>query len=178
MKSVFCLLSILFVISLSLVAQNDGLKDLEDLRDKQNALLEYSEEDMVEIPGKDIVMAPPEYFEYNDSIGGFFHPGSSTSIQILEIQNASMSDATESLNQTYFETQGFHLKKDSVLTLNNGNSAKIYITDYTVNNEAYERIFFFTGHDKTIWVNVNYPAIVKDLVYKPVMSSLKTVKPN
>ncbi|MDA3819041.1 MAG: hypothetical protein PF590_00995 [Candidatus Delongbacteria bacterium] len=178
MKKAFCLLSILFVISLPLIAQNEGLKELEDLRDKQNAMLEYSEEDMVEIPGKDIVMAPPEYFEYNDSIGGFFHPGSSTSIQILEIQNASMTDATKSLNQAYFETQGFHLKKDSVLQLNSGKQAKIYITDYTVNNEKYERIFFFTGNEKTIWINVNYPIIVKDLVYKPVISSLKTVKTN
>ena len=34
---------------------------------------------------------------------------------------------------------------------------------------------FFTGSDPGIWINVNYPAIVKALLYKPIIESLKTV---
>ncbi len=175
MKDIVCLLSLLFVLILPLSAQNDALKELEDFRDKQNSMLEYSEDDMVKIPDTDISMAPPEHFEFSESLNGFFHKGSSSSIQILEIQNVSMKNVTKSLTQAYFEKQGFHLKKESVLQLDNGNKAKIYLTNYKVNNENYQRIFFFTGKKNTIWINVNYPAIVKDLLYKPIISSLKTV---
>ncbi|MGC9331708.1 MAG: hypothetical protein ACP5DZ_07520 [Bacteroidales bacterium] len=178
MKSVFCLLFSIFILILPLSAQHEELKELEALRDKQNAMLEYSEEDMVNVPGMDVRMAPPEHFEFSESINGFLHKGSSASIQILEIQNVSMTDVTKTLNHAYFEQQGFQLTKESMIELNNGEKAKIYLTNYEVNNEKYERIFFFTGTENTIWINVNYPAIVKDLLYKPIISSLKTVNKN
>ncbi len=178
MKNAIGLLLIIMVFNVPLIAQNDGVEKLQDFSNTQQAMLEYDKEDMVKVPGKDVIMAPPEHFEYTDSIEGFFHPGSSTSLQVLEIKNVSMMDVTGSLTSSYFENQGFHLKKDSTLRLNNGNKAKIYITEFSVSNEKYERIFFFTGEENTIWINVNYPSIVRDLIYKPVMSSLKTVKPN
>ncbi|MFO7791120.1 MAG: hypothetical protein R6V32_11170 [Bacteroidales bacterium] len=174
MKNILYIL-ILLLFSVQASGQNEDMEDLEDFRKKQSSELEFDKEDMVDIPEMDIRMAPPEGFEFHDSLNGFVHKGSSASIQILEIENVGMKNATESLTQEYFKQQGFQLEKESVLQLNNGKKAKIYVTDYTVKDENYQRIFFFTGNKNTIWINVNYPMIVKDLIYKPIIASLKTV---
>jgi hypothetical protein len=178
MKNIICLMSLLFVLIAPLSAQNEGIKKLEDFSEKQKSMLEYSEDDMVNIPGMDISMAPPAHFKHDESLPGFLHKGTSASIQILEVQNIKMETVTKSLTQAYFEQQGFQLEKESVLLLDNGKKAKIYLTNYNVNDEDYQRIFFFTGGKNTIWINVNYPAVVKDLIYKPIISSLKTIKHN
>jgi hypothetical protein len=150
--------------------------ELSDFVKRQNAKLDLSEKDALKAPNTNVSMVPPENFELNPATNGFIHEGSATTIQIIEINNVSAESITASLNAEYFEKQGFKLESEQEIQLNNGKTANIYITHFEVNGEAFYRIFFFTGNENTIWINVNFPAIVKGLLQKPIIASLKTVK--
>ncbi|MEA1874080.1 MAG: hypothetical protein U9N51_06595 [Bacteroidota bacterium] len=172
------LLHILFISSM-LMAINSTCYAQDELTDfvkRQNAKLDLSEKDAIEAPNTNVSIIPPENFELNPATNGFIHEGSATTIQIMEINNVSVKNVTTSLNTEYFKNQEFNLESKQDIQLNNGNFATIYLTKYTVNEEDFYRLFFFTGDKKTIWINVNFPAIVKDLLYKPIIASLKTVK--
>lgn len=97
-------------------------------------------------------------------------------MQVIEIKGVSYKKVTSSLNASYFEGQGFHLIESKQLQLKSGKMAFIYRTNYSVNNADYERIFFFTGNENTLWINVNYPLVMKPLVYNVVENSLKSVR--
>ncbi len=170
----FRLIVVAIIISISGLSygQNDDLKAFSE---EQLARLDKSDAERVNAPNTDVKIAPPESFVKESTINGFIHKGSSTSIQVITIRNAGYQSVTKSLTNEYFEKQGFTLEKTEEMILQNGEPAKLYITSFSTNAEKYQRIFFFTGKENTIWINVNYPKIVEGLLYKPVISSLKTV---
>jgi hypothetical protein len=163
--------SAIFATTLS-YAQSD---DLQAFADNQQARLDKSDADRVTAPNTNVKLAPPDDFVKESTINGFIHKGSSTSIQVITIRNAGYQSVTKALTNEYFQKQGFTLEKTEEMTLQNGEPAKLFITSFKTGSENYQRIFFFTGKENTIWINVNYPEIVKGLLYKPVISSLKTV---
>jgi len=172
------LLHSLFIASIFLAISptTHAQDELSEFVKRQNAKLELSEKDALQAPNTNISMVPPENFELNPATNGFIHNGSATTIQIMEINNVSTANITTSLNSEYFEEQGFKLESKQDIQLNNGNFATVYLTKFTANEEDFYRLFFFTGNEKTVWINVNFPAIVKGLLYKPIIASLKTVK--
>ncbi|MDA3912439.1 MAG: hypothetical protein PF448_13885 [Bacteroidales bacterium] len=172
------LLHILFIVSTLMVISpaSHAQDELSDFVKRQNAKLDLSKEDALQAPNTNVSMVPPENFELNPTTNGFIHEGSATTIQIMEINNVSAESITKSLNAEYFENQGFKLESKQEIQLNDGGSATVYVTYFNVNGEEFYRLFFFTGNEKTIWINVNFPAIVKGLLQKPIIASLKTVK--
>jgi len=166
------IVTLLTIISTTSYAQDE----LSDFVKRQNEKLNLSAKDAQQAPNTNVHMVPPEDFELNPSTNGFIHKGSATTIQIMEINNVSAAKIIKSLDAEYFDKQGFKLESRADIQLNNGKNAIIYLTQYNTNGEDFYRLFFFTGNEKTIWINVNFPAIVKILLYEPIIASLKTVR--
>ncbi|MFO7879339.1 MAG: hypothetical protein ACQES0_05990 [Bacteroidota bacterium] len=173
MKPKYLLLTMWAILfSFSSVAQTEAL---EEFSEKQKERLDKSNAPKTEAPNTDVHIAPPEDFIVQPSINGFIHKGSSTSIQVIEIHNVCCEAVIKSLSKNYFKEQGFDLIKSESIQLHNGDTGKLYLTKYSAGGENYRRIFFFTGIDNTVWININYPTIVEGLIYKPIVASLKTV---
>jgi hypothetical protein len=175
MKQTLQRMSLAFLFTLFYIgcyAQNE----LSDFVQRKHETLDLSTQKAQKAPNTHVMMVPPENFVLNPGLSGFIHNGSSTTIQVLEINNVSSQKIRESLNAAYFKAQGFKLESQEIITLNNGEEAIVYLTQFTVNNENFCRLLFFTGEETTIWINVNYPAIVKTLLHKPIIASLKTVR--
>ncbi|MFW6302033.1 MAG: hypothetical protein ACOC01_00780 [Bacteroidales bacterium] len=173
MKPKYLLLTMWAVmISFASAAQTEAL---EDFSEKQRARLDKSNAPKTEVPNTNVHIAPPADFDVQPSINGFIHKGSSTSIQVIEIHNVCCETVIKSLSKNYFKEQGFELIKSERIRLHNGDAGKLYLTKYTAGEENYRRIFFFTGINNTVWININYPTIVEGLIYKPIVASLKTV---
>lgn len=172
---------ILPIITLSLLLLCTSIQAQEEdklagFMESQKAKLDLSNKTPVNAPNTDVYLVPPENFTMNPSSNGFIHNNSATTIQVVEINNINSEQIIASLNKDYFAKQGFVLEKKETLLLNDGSSANLFVTSYQVGEEKFNRIFFFTGEQSTIWININFPSIVKSLIYQPLIASLKTVK--
>ena len=69
----------------------------------------YDESKMVAIPSTNIRIQPPEYFQYSDSLPGFLHVGTMSSIQVQEVVGTSYLLISMAMDSAYFASQGMTL---------------------------------------------------------------------
>ncbi|OFY92249.1 MAG: hypothetical protein A2309_13575, partial [Bacteroidetes bacterium RIFOXYB2_FULL_35_7] len=128
-------------------------------------------------PNTQIQLKPPAHFVPYEKIHGFMHPGSSSTLQVTEIQGTPYVMYVKGLTEEYFAQQGIKLVNTENITTKNGNKAVIYTLSFTVKGIDYERMMMFTGdYDRTIWVNANYPVMTKFLLESVLKNSLLSVR--
>jgi hypothetical protein len=156
MKKIVLLLSL--VISLSITAQEKT----------------FFAEDNVSI-------VAPTGFKKVDFFKGFFNYSNGASIQIESVTDIAYVLVAEGFTQQNLEAQGVTLiKKENITNPNGQNGILITLRFNVTENEEirqYERLSYLTGDmNKTIFLNANYPVLVKDLVYEAIKTSLLTAK--
>lgn len=168
------LIAILFLFFyLNSSAQND---DLDAFVNNQQAKLIYDSSKLVKVPNLDVYLIPPDYFEKDSSINGFYHAGSASTIQVIEIKNVSFRVIESSMTEAHIANQNYKLLKKKSLTTVTGKSGIIYYLSFISNNVEYERAMFFTGEKNTIWVNINYPTTMKKLLLPAFEACLQSVQ--
>lgn len=168
------ILTLLLFVLISLISTAQA-EHADSLHNLNNEDIQLKNNEKIKAPGTSVFIVPPKHFEEKRSANGFIHKGSSTIIQIQEIEGIGYKKTIKKLDHDHFKSQDFKLKEEKDIKLNDGEKAHLFIAEYIAENEKYERLMLFTGKESTIWVNVNYPAIVKPLIYKPVIASLKTI---
>jgi hypothetical protein len=138
-----------------------------------------------EIPGTDIKIIPPAYFKpfIKDGKYGFMHEGAAASISIQEVKGSPYVMVVQSLTKDYIESQGMkYISREDVKT-KQGKDGVIIAVGFTVKstdgkqNIDYERLMLFTGdYSKTVWVQGNYPVLVKKVLYLVIRESLLSVQ--
>lgn len=169
-------ITILLMLLMCTSIQAQESDELAGFMESQKAKLNLSNKTPVNAPNTDVYLVPPENFAINPSNNGFIHNNSATTIQVVEINNVNSEQIIKTLNTAYFAEQGFTLEHQETIVLDDGKVANLFVTSYQVGDEKFNRIFFFTGKQSTIWININFPSIVKSLIYQPLIASLKTVK--
>lgn len=186
-KFSFIKLKIITFISIIFLASNAFSQENKDNLNQQG--------EFILVPNTDIKIALPENFEPLNQENVFIHKGSSSTVQVLEIQGTSYSVFTKDLTKEYFKTQGLELiSQENVKTKDNkdgtmfivsfmakANSPSTIIVDDSLTSVqkdvAFERIMFFTGNqNKTVWINANYPVVAKDLLFDVLKKSILSVK--
>lgn len=138
------------------------------------------------IPNTQILITPPAHFKFVEKINGFIHLGSSASITATAVDGTSYLQVAEGLTPEYFKTQNAILISCEDVKTASGMEGKLYTLSFqTTSNDTskkvlqFERMMFFTGdYNRTIWLNANYPALLKKLLYSVMRESLLTVKFN
>ena len=166
---------LLFVSCFSLLslAQEADLNAF--VQDKQ-ASLEYDVAKLVQAPNTNVFLIPPEYFIPDNNINGFSHPGSGTTIQVLEIPNVNHRTIEKGMTTEHFESQEYQLIEKAEITTEAGNRAVIYYVRFSTENTEYERAMLFTGEKNTIWVNMNYPVSMRKLLFPAIEATLKSIQ--
>lgn len=164
---------LLTLIPVMVFTQEDKLSAFIE---EQNAKLVYHESKLKKVPNLNLLIIPPEYFEEDATLNGFVHRGSATTIQILEVEGVSYNTIDAGMTPEYIASQGFEFVQRKDFQTVTGQTAVIYFVRFISNNIEYERCMFFTGNNKTIWVNVNYPLSIKKLIYPQIESMLYSIQ--
>ena len=136
------------------------------------------------VPGTDISFLPPKYFIVLPQKNTLLHPPTSSTIQVNEIDGTAYSMLVKNITPEYIEKQNAHFisRKDTVT--DDGKKATLFLVSFTVEAKdslhtqlEFERYMFFTGnYQKTIWINVNYPVIARQVIAETLLNSLLSVK--
>ncbi|MDD2386309.1 MAG: hypothetical protein PHP52_05950 [Bacteroidales bacterium] len=150
--------------------------NLDEFVAEQQAKLVYDQSKLIQAPNTNVFLIPPEHFVADPTINGFVHPGSATTIQIIEIPDKPYTVIDEAMSETHIKSQGYIYKERQEIITETGKKAAIYFVGFTSNDVEYERVMFFTGEQKTVWININYPLSIKKLVFPAVVATLKSVQ--
>ncbi len=169
---VFSLTFLLFLIASTVVSS----QSLESFIEEKQAGLEYDEAKLVQVPGTNVKMIPPEYFQVDAGIKGFVHPGSACTIQVVEIQGISHETIENSMTEEHIANQGYVYKEKIITQTRKGKRAACFVVSFVSEGIEYERIMMFTGDENTIWVNANYPVELKKLLFPAIEAALLSVE--
>lgn len=162
-----------FVIGVLAFSQENNL---DEFVAEQQAKLVYDESKLIQAPNTQVLLIPPEHFKADPKINGFVHPGSATTIQVIEVPERSYRSIDKSMTEEYIKSQGYEFKERKLIKTEKGNEAVVYFVSFTAEEIEYERAMFFTGEKNTIWVNINYPLSMKNLLYPAIEATLKSVQ--
>jgi hypothetical protein len=162
-----------FVIGVLAFSQENNL---DEFVAEQQAKLVYDESKLIQAPNTQVLLIPPEHFEADPKINGFAHPGSATTIQVIEVPGRSYKSIDKSMTEEYIKSQGYEFKERKLMQTQNGNEAVVYFVSFTAEEIEYERAMFFTGKENTVWININYPLSIKNLIYPAIEATLKSVQ--
>lgn len=169
--------SILIVVMITIcsviIAQENNL---DSFVEAQNEKLVYSQSKLVDVPNTNVKIIPPEHYVIDSSINGFVHRGSASTIQVIEITGVSVQIIEQSMTPEHIASQDYTLIDKISIVTEKGKNAIIYFVQFTSEKTLYERAMLFTGDENTIWINFNYPASMKKLLYPAIEACLKSVE--
>ncbi len=126
-------------------------------------------------PESSITYTPPKTFRLDEQ-GNIVHDWTGSSIQ-SKILNTNYSKLIPTITKETFEKQGFSYINQLQITTDQKNEGTLFLIKFTSNNIEYERIVFFVGNQhQTLWLNINYPVMMKSLLYEVFEKSLLTIK--
>lgn len=163
------LLTFLFLALAFITSAQDAASSVLSMLNRDTSL--------VDVPKTNVRFVPPAHFIYMEQSGGYFHVGTSSSVQVLEISGTAYTMITPGLTADYFKTQGVTLINEEEVVNKLGWKGKIYTLEFSVQDVPFERLMFFTGtYNNTIWINANYPVAVKDMLNAVLRESLLTAQ--
>jgi len=174
MKTILTLSLLLYVVICSAQFPSDSIiKNFGSIE----ADFTYNELEIIQIPGTNVKMQPPEHFLVSKEIPGLIHPGTSTTVQVQEIIGTSYVMIQQAMTPEHFESQGVVLISSESIKMYDGKTGILYLVEFTVSGFAYERLMLFAGdYNNTIWINANYPKSAKELLQNILTKSLLTAQ--
>ncbi len=137
----------------------------------------FDENKMVAIPNTNIKIQPPEYFKYSESVPGFVHVGTMSSIQVEEVVGTSYLLIAMAMDSAYFATQGMTLISTEPVVLRDGSEGILYTAEMKLKGFVFERLVLMSGdYHYTIWINAGYIKMLSSKLKPIVLQSILTSK--
>lgn len=137
----------------------------------------YDESKMVAIPNTNIRIQPPEYFQYSDSLPGFLHVGTMSSIQVQEVVGTSYLLISMAMDSAYFASQGMTLISSEPVVMHDGSEGVLFTAEMKLKGFVFERLILMSGdYHFTIWINAGYIKLMRDKLRPIILQSMLTSK--
>jgi hypothetical protein len=137
----------------------------------------YDESKMVAIPSTNIRIQPPEYFQYSDSLPGFLHVGTMSSIQVQEVVGTSYLLISMAMDSAYFASQGMTLISSEPVVMHDGSEGVLFTAEMKLKGFVLERLILMSGdYHFTIWINAGYIKLMRDKLRPIILQSMLTSK--
>ena len=137
----------------------------------------YDESKMVAIPSTNIRIQPPEYFQYSDSLPGFLHVGTMSSIQVQEVVGTSYLLISMAMDSAYFASQGMTLISSEPVVMHDGSDGVLFTAEMKLKGFVFERLILMSGdYHFTIWINAGYIKLMRDKLRPIILQSMLTSK--
>ena len=126
-------------------------------------------------PKTNIKFTPPKTFRADDK-GNIVHDWTGSSIQHT-IVSTSYTKLIQGIRKETFEKQGYIFINQQTLSTKQSIEGTLYIVRFSANNIEYERIIYFIGNEsQTLWLSINYPVMMKSLLYEVFENCLLTIQ--
>lgn len=137
----------------------------------------YDESKMVAIPKTNIMIQPPEYFQYSDSVPGFLHVATMSSIQVEEVVGTSYVMISMAMDSAYFASQGMTLLSVEPVVMHDGSDGMLFTAEMKLKGFVFERMVLMSGdYHYTIWINAGYIKLMRDKLRPVILQSMLTSK--
>jgi len=137
----------------------------------------YDESKLLAIPQTNIRVQPPEYFQYSDSLPGFLHVGTMSSIQVEEVVGTSYILISAAMDSAYFASQGMKLVSVEPVVMHDGSDGLLFTAEMKVKGFVFERLVLLSGdYHYTIWINAGYIKLMRDKMRPLILQSMLTSK--
>lgn len=137
----------------------------------------YDESKMVAIPNTNIRIQPPEYFQYSDSLPGFLHVGTMSSIQVEEVVGTSYLLITRAMDSAYFASQGMKLISVEPVVMRDGSDGLLFTAELKLKGFVFERLVLMSGdYHFTMWINAGYIKLMSNKLKPIILQSMLTSK--
>ena len=137
----------------------------------------YDESKMVAIPRTNIRIQPPEYFRYSDSLPGFMHVGSMSSIQVEEVAGTSYIMISMAMDSAYFASQGMKLVSVEPVVMHDGSDGVLFTAEMKLKGFMFERLILMSGdYHYTMWINAGYIKMMRNKMRPIILQSMLTSK--
>jgi hypothetical protein len=137
----------------------------------------YDESKMVAIPNTNIRIQPPEYFKYSDSLPGFLHVGTMSSIQVEEVVGTSYLLISRAMDSAYFATQGMTLISVEPVVMHDGSDGLLFTAEMKLKGFVFERLILMSGdYHFTMWINAGYLKLMSNKLKPIILQSMLTSK--
>ena len=137
----------------------------------------YDESKMVAIPSTNIRIQPPEYFQYSDSLPGFLHVGTMSSIQVQEVVGTSYLLISMAMDSAYFASQGMRLISVEPVVMHDGSDGLLFTAEMKLKGFVFERLILMSGdYHFTMWINAGYIKLMRDKLRPIILQSMLTSK--
>jgi len=126
-------------------------------------------------PNTDLTLIPPKTFRA-DNQGNLIHDWTGSSVQCT-IVNTNYLSLLKTIHKETFEKQGYtYINQQTLLTRMN-KEGTLFLIGFTSNGVEYERIVFFIGNNnQTAWLSINYPVMMKSLLFETIENCLTTIE--
>ena len=129
------------------------------------------------IPSTNIRIQPPEYFQYSDSLPGFLHVGTMSSIQVQEVVGTSYLLISMAMDSAYFASQGMTLISSEPVVMHDGSEGVLFTAEMKLKGFVFERLILMSGdYHFTIWINAGYIKLMRDKLRPIILQSMLTSK--
>jgi hypothetical protein len=126
-------------------------------------------------PKTNVSITPPKTFRA-DNQGNLIHDWTGSSIQCT-IVNANYLSLLKTINKETFEKQGYTYINQQTLSTRTNKEGTLFLIGFTSNGMEYERIVFFIGNNnQTAWLSINYPVMMKSLIFETIENCLTTIE--
>ena len=137
----------------------------------------YDESKMVAIPNTNIRIQPPEYFKYSDSVPGFLHVGTMSSIQVEEVVGTSYLLISREMDSAYFASQGMRLISVEPVVMHDGSDGLLFTAEMKLKGFVFERLILMSGdYHFTMWINAGYIKLMSNKLKPIILQSMLTSK--
>jgi len=137
----------------------------------------YDENKMVAIPNTNIRIQPPEYFQFSDSLPGFLHIGTMSSIQVKEVVGTSYVLISMAMDSAYFASQGMKLISAEPVVMHDGSDGILFTTEMKLKGFVFERLILMSGdYHFTMWINAGYIKLLSNKLKPAILQSMLTSK--
>jgi hypothetical protein len=121
-------------------------------------------------------IVPPDGFEVSDKFHGYINKNTSTSILVQLIDGIAYVNLEQSITSEHWASQSIEEVSKETFTTDSGMVGKLYKLAFNVSNTDIYRYMLITGDlEKTIWINISYPAQFDELLGPIALKSLRTV---
>lgn len=137
----------------------------------------YDESKMVAIPNTNIRIQPPDYFKYSDSVPGFLHVGTMSSIQVEEVVGTSYLLISRAMDSAYFASQGMRLISVEPVVMHDGSDGLLFTAEMKLKGFVFERLILMSGdYHFTMWINAGYIKLMSNKLKPIILQSMLTSK--
>lgn len=137
----------------------------------------FDENKMVSIPNTNIRIQPPDYFMFSESVPGFVHVGTMSSIQVEEVVGTSYLLISTAMDSAYFASQGMTLVSSEPVVMHDGSEGMLFTAEMKLKGFVFERLVLMSGdYHYTIWINAGYIKMLSSKLRPIVLQSILTSK--